>query len=307
MATPTEINLVNSSSVTWSAGAPYPDPNNPEATRRDVTATAIATPITWLGAWNSSTAYVVGDAVSLSGSSYLCISPNTNQTPPNATYWGVLATSIALAGDLGGTTSSPKVVGIQGVGVSATAPTNGQVLEYNSGSGLYVPANAGGVSLVSANNAVAQSTSAFALKGAIVTPLQNLTLQKIFANIYGNSGDQYVAALATITGTSTIGSIVATSATYTFGSTETGIVVFDMGGASLSASTKYGIWINIISGSGTTPCEMDFPSAAAWLGPGFVTLSTTATALRSANVSPAGGTTLSTTAGNPSINVAVSF
>lgn len=48
---------------------------------------------------------------------------------------------VQLGGDLGGTSTSPKVIGIQGVGVSATSPTNGQVLEYDSGSGLYVPAS----------------------------------------------------------------------------------------------------------------------------------------------------------------------
>lgn len=48
---------------------------------------------------------------------------------------------VQLGGDLGGTDIAPKVIAIQGVGVSSTAPTNGQVLEYNSGSGLYAPAS----------------------------------------------------------------------------------------------------------------------------------------------------------------------
>jgi len=52
--------------------------------------------------------------------------------------------TIMLAGDIGGTADVPKVVGIQGVGVSAASPTNGQVLQYNSGSGLYVPASVSG-------------------------------------------------------------------------------------------------------------------------------------------------------------------
>jgi hypothetical protein len=43
------------------------------------------------GAWSAVTAYVIDDAVSLNGSSYICILWNTNQTPPNATYWQVLA------------------------------------------------------------------------------------------------------------------------------------------------------------------------------------------------------------------------
>ena len=45
----------------------------------------------WLGAWNSATNYVVSDAVSSAGNSYICILANTNQSPPNATYWNLLA------------------------------------------------------------------------------------------------------------------------------------------------------------------------------------------------------------------------
>lgn len=47
--------------------------------------------IIWKGAWSGATAYVVNDAVSVSGSSYICILANTNQTPPNSIYWEVLA------------------------------------------------------------------------------------------------------------------------------------------------------------------------------------------------------------------------
>lgn len=44
-------------------------------------------------AWSSATDYTPGDIVTLSGSSYVCIANNTNQTPPNATYWGLLASA----------------------------------------------------------------------------------------------------------------------------------------------------------------------------------------------------------------------
>ena len=40
---------------------------------------------TWL--WNATTAYTVGKVVSISKNYYYCISNNTNQLPPNATYW----------------------------------------------------------------------------------------------------------------------------------------------------------------------------------------------------------------------------
>src|ERR1700757_3276449 len=46
---------------------------------------------TWLGAWNSGTAYVPYQTISYQGSSYVCIAGNTNQLPTNATYWNIIA------------------------------------------------------------------------------------------------------------------------------------------------------------------------------------------------------------------------
>jgi hypothetical protein len=45
----------------------------------------------WKGAWSGATAYALYDCVSLGGSSYVCILANTNQSPPNATYWSLMA------------------------------------------------------------------------------------------------------------------------------------------------------------------------------------------------------------------------
>lgn len=46
-------------------------------------------------AWSSSVGYVAGAIVILSGSYYVCIAANTNQTPPNATYWALCGTNSA--------------------------------------------------------------------------------------------------------------------------------------------------------------------------------------------------------------------
>jgi hypothetical protein len=45
----------------------------------------------WKGAWSSATAYVPYDTVFSGGDSYVCIAGNTNQVPPNATYWSLMA------------------------------------------------------------------------------------------------------------------------------------------------------------------------------------------------------------------------
>ena len=47
--------------------------------------------INWLGTWSGATAYAIRDAVTYLGTSYYAIATNTNQAPPNVTYWNILA------------------------------------------------------------------------------------------------------------------------------------------------------------------------------------------------------------------------
>jgi hypothetical protein len=75
------------------------------------------------------------------------------------------------AGDLdgaGGSSASPKVSGIQGVPVSATAPTSGQVLTYNGSE--YVPEAGGGGGAVS---------SVFGRSGAVVATSGDYNVSQI--------------------------------------------------------------------------------------------------------------------------------
>jgi hypothetical protein len=62
---------------------------------------------------------------------------------PNPTMAGGAASANVgtLGADLSGTLPNPKVKGIQGVAVSATAPTSGQVLAYNSSNLDYEPSS----------------------------------------------------------------------------------------------------------------------------------------------------------------------
>ena len=76
----------------------------------------------WKGAWNSSTAYVVDDVVSLSGSSYVCIQAGTNQNPSTATaYWEQM--------------SAAGANGTNGTDLTTTLTTQGDIV-YRDGSGL---------------------------------------------------------------------------------------------------------------------------------------------------------------------------
>lgn len=62
--------------------------------------------LTWRGMWNTTTAYVLDDAVAYNGASYFCITPNTNTAPteqPTDTTWALLASQGATGpqGDAG--------------------------------------------------------------------------------------------------------------------------------------------------------------------------------------------------------------
>lgn len=46
-------------------------------------------------AWSSTQTYAVGDVVTSGGTTYYCILTNTNQAPPNTTYWSTTATTCA--------------------------------------------------------------------------------------------------------------------------------------------------------------------------------------------------------------------
>jgi len=56
----------------------------------------------WRGNWDAEADYTIDDGVYLdtTGSSYICIKDNKNQTPPNAEYWDILA-SVGPAGPVG--------------------------------------------------------------------------------------------------------------------------------------------------------------------------------------------------------------
>ncbi len=73
---------------------------------------------------------LAGTTLSISGTSSSVVLPSSSSAAVGL---------MQLAGDIGGTATVPKVVGIQGVPVSTTVPTTGQVLKYDGTN--YVPSN----------------------------------------------------------------------------------------------------------------------------------------------------------------------
>mgnify|MGYP003122711606 CR=1 FL=1 len=90
----------------------------------------------WKGAYNSSTAYVVDDVVSLSGSSYVCIQAGTNKNPASqSAYWEQMSSAGTDGTDVGTTiTTQGDLLYRDGSGLQRLAKgTAGQVLQMNSG------------------------------------------------------------------------------------------------------------------------------------------------------------------------------
>lgn len=63
------------------------------------------TGITWRNVWSNVTTYAVNDAVTYSGSTWICISAHTNQAPPNATYWNMVVDGFHWKGAWSGATA----------------------------------------------------------------------------------------------------------------------------------------------------------------------------------------------------------
>ncbi len=75
----------------------------------------------WQGAWDSGTTYAVNDAVSEDGASYICTLASTNNTPPNVTYWDLLA---ARGGTGAGTGDMLAASNLSDVASAATSRAN---------------------------------------------------------------------------------------------------------------------------------------------------------------------------------------
>jgi hypothetical protein len=84
---------------------------------------------TWVTPTDTNTTYTAGNGLTLTGTSFSANDATTGTK-------GI----VQLTGDLAGTAASPTVAKIQNKVVSSTAPTNGQVLKYNTTTSAWEPA-----------------------------------------------------------------------------------------------------------------------------------------------------------------------
>jgi hypothetical protein len=168
--------------------------------------------ITWRGAWDSGTAYAVNDAVSLNGSSYICILGHTNQTPPNVTYWNVLASkgdtgangADGAAGRMGGiryTYDSNTTLGDPGAGkIRINAGNTGLAIDPTDADGnsvgawiiSWIDSTNDPPGVIYIQNITTGSLSAYAVNGIIdAGGWYNVALTAMFTGTFANN-DQVV-------------------------------------------------------------------------------------------------------------------
>jgi hypothetical protein len=182
--------------------------------------------LNWLGAYSGATAYVVDDAVSYNGSSYVCKLNSTGNLPTNSTYWDLLAEKGAPgagSGDVNGPAGSVNsgVALFDGTsgkllkdgGALATVATSGAYADLSGKPSLATVATTGAYADLSGKPTLATVATSGAYADLTGTPtLATVATSGAYADL---SGKPSLAAVATsgaysdLTGTPTLGTAAA--------------------------------------------------------------------------------------------------
>jgi len=149
----------------------------------------------WKGAWNSGTAYVIDDVVSLSGSSYVSIQAGTNQNPASASaYWQQMSAAGTNGTDLTSTlTTQGDIVYRDGSGLQRLGkPASNKFLQMTSG-GVASWEDAGGGKILQVTHrqttsVLSSSTSSFVATDNYVQITPSATSSKVFVFMNGQGG-----------------------------------------------------------------------------------------------------------------------
>jgi hypothetical protein len=177
----------------------------------------------WQGAYNGATSYVVDDVVESGGSAYVCIAATTGNTPPNATYWELMASK---GTDTSVLTTQGDVLYHDGTSLARLgAGTSGQFLK-TQGTGANPQWGDVTSSILQVKHAFQPAASSYGSSGGMVSGV-NISITPASAS---NKMLVYVSATGSASGTTTgniqlrfnIGSTVGTGDTNVGGGTATG-------------------------------------------------------------------------------------
>lgn len=193
------------------------------------------------GTWSSATPYILNDVVQLNGSSYVAIAPSLNQTPPNGTYWTVLAAK----GDAG-----------------ANGAGTGTVTSVASGTGLTGGpiTSTGTLSLA----AIANETLLGNVSGGSAAPIA-LNSTQILSILPSNS--LALAKIATFANNTVLGNVSGGAAgpVALTGSQLAGILATNSVGVDRLATIATGTFLGNVSGSTTSVVAVSAANVAAAL------------------------------------------
>ena len=225
--------------------------------------------INWIGAWNSTTAYLVGEGVLENSSAYLCTVANTAIQPPNAAYWSPIDLGIFYRGAWATATAYnvndvvKDAAGTQNVYICLTAHTSSVLAtDVTAGDwGLWVDAatattaaatattqagNAATSATAAANSATAAAGSATSASGSASTATTQAGNAATSATAAANSATAAAASAASIS-----------SGPVTSVNGKTGVVTLaasDVGapsGSGSSTGTNTGDQTNVTGNAGT--------------------------------------------------------
>jgi hypothetical protein len=164
--------------------------------------------INWLGTWSGATTYAIRDGVAYNGSSYYATAASTNQAPPNASYWDVLAQR-GTDGSGSGTVTS----------VAATVPAFLSVAGSPITSSGTLAISLSGTALPVANGGTGATTLTGYVKGTGTSALTaSSTIPNTDISGLGTMSTQNANAVAITGGTvngTTIGATTATTGAFT--------------------------------------------------------------------------------------------
>jgi hypothetical protein len=142
----------------------------------------------WRGAWSGATAYAINDAIANAGSSYIATAASTNQVPPNASYWSLLA-QVGATGSQGiqGTTGTTGATGSQGI-QGSTGATGPNALSTATTSTMNCALAAGTANVQCATGAQMQTAIGAGVYDASGAATAAVTTAETYANSVNTTG-----------------------------------------------------------------------------------------------------------------------